>query len=118
MLEMLRNNYVNTKILISPGFKQDINWFNTFLTQFNGLTYYDKRYCNGEVHLDACLTGGCLNNMVYLLPIPKGHMNFHIVQLEIINFVVAIKICASYWSNQRKKIHCDNLAVVEDLKKG
>ena len=55
-----------------------------------------------------------LSNMVYLLPIPTGHLNYNIVHMEIINLVVAIKIWAPYWSNQKIKIYCDNLVVVED----
>ena len=56
--------------------------------------------------------------MVYFLPIPKGHINYNIARLEIINLVVAVKIWAAHWANQKIRIHYDNLAVVEVLNKG
>ena len=38
-----------------------------------------------------------------------------IVHLEILNVVVTLKIWANHWCNQRIKIYCDNMAVVEVL---
>ena len=35
----------------------DINWFCTFLKQFNGVVYYDLRSIKAELYLEACLTG-------------------------------------------------------------
>ena len=72
------------------------------------------------MHLDASLTGlgAVFGNMVYNLPLPKGHMGYNIVQLEILNIVVACKVWANHWSNKRIKIWCDNQAVVEVLTTG
>ena len=33
--------------------------------------------------------------------------------LEILNVVVALKMCGHCWANRQIRIHCDNLAVVE-----
>ena len=72
------------------------------------------------MHLDASLTGlgAVFHNMVYNLPLPKGYMGDNIVQLEILNIVVACKVWANHWSNKRIKIWCDNQAVVKVLTTG
>ena len=115
MLALLRQNYANTKILITPEFRMDLAWFNSFLTHYNGVTYYEQQHCHSEVHLDTCLTGlgASYESMMYALPIPKGYMNYNITHLEILNIVVALKVWAQYWANKRIKVHCDNMAVVE-----
>ena len=45
-------------------------------------------------------------------------MGYNIVQLEILNIVVACKVWASHWVNKRIRIWCDNQAVVEVLTTG
>ena len=120
MLQVLRNNHTNSKILLTAEFKKDLHWFNSFLVHYNGVTFYNNKYCHFEVHLDASLTGlgGAFKNMVYALPLPVKHGNYTIVHLEILNVVVALKIWASHWANHRIKIYCDNMAVVEVLQAG
>ena len=44
-----------------------------------------------------------------------GFHQYNIVQLEMINIVVAAKIWASHWANRRVDIFSDNMAVVEVL---
>ena len=120
ILQLLRDNFENTKMLLSTEFFKDLSWFNAFLSQFNGITYYDQKFSRIPVHLDASLTGlgGHFDSMVYSLPIPLGFMGYTIVHLEILNIVVAAKIWATHWSNQRVQIFCDNMAVVEVLTTG
>ena len=120
MLQLLRNNVDTRKILITVGFKSDLAWFNCFFPQYNGVAYYDQSYCHSEVHLDACLTGlgGAYVSMVYALPIPKGYLIYNIAHLEILNIIVALKVWSIHWANQRIRIHCDNMAVVEVLSSG
>ena len=120
MLKLLRDNHDKTKILITPEFQKDLAWFNSFLSHYNGVTYYEQTNCQFEVQLDACLTGlgGRYESMVYALPIPKDLMNYNIAHLEILNIVVALKVWAQHWANRRIKIHCDNMAVVEVLRNG
>ena len=75
---------------------------------------------DAQVYLDASLNGlgGAYNSMIYALPIEKGYMDYTIVHLEILNILVACKIWASHWENQKIQIFCDNLAVVDVLSKG
>ena len=98
--------------------QEDLAWFNSFLTHYNGVTYYEQKICHSEVHLDACLTclGGNFESMVYALLLPKGYMNYNIAHLEILNIVVAPKVLAKYWANKCIKVNCNNMAVVEVLR--
>ena len=55
MLYTLWENY-NNHIHVTPEFKKDINWFLTFLPQFSGITFVDKRPIQATIEFDACLT--------------------------------------------------------------
>ena len=57
MLVILRNNTTNRYISLYTSFFQDLNWFQQFQKHFNGVTYFDNRKVQGEIHLDASLTG-------------------------------------------------------------
>ena len=120
MLQLLRDNVHNSKILLNDQFFKDLAWFNTFLENYNGVTFYDLPNSNIEVHLDACLTGlgGHFGNLIYTLPIPLGFKDYDITQLEMLNIVVAAKIWASHWANKRIRIFSDNMAVVQVLTTG
>ena len=120
MLQVLRSHHDSNKFKLTPQFFQDLCWFNTFLHQYNGVTYFDNRIPSHVVHLDASLTGmgATFANMVYALPIPPQFHHLHITQLEMLNVVVALKVWASAWSDRTIDIKCDNLAVVEVLTSG
>ena len=115
MLQLLRDNHEVKKILLNKEFFSDLGWFDAFLAQYNGVTYYHQSHCHAQMHLDASLTllGAMFHNMVYSLPLPRGYMGNTIVHLEILNIVVA-----NYWANERIHIWCDNEAVVEVLTTG
>ena len=120
MLQLLRDHTDKSVILLNSAFHRDLNWFNTFLLQFNGVTFFDYKPPHHTVYLDACLTGfgAVFANKVYALPIPLAFKNYTIVHLEILNIVVAIKIWGDTWKNQVIDIQCDNMAVVEVLRSG
>ena len=57
MLMLLRENFEKETIFLNTAFFKDLNWFHTFLRQFNGVVYYDIKPVQAEIHLDASLTG-------------------------------------------------------------
>ena len=73
-----------------------------------------------RIYLDASLEGlgGCYDNSVYALHIPRGFKDYNIAHLKILNVVVALKIWAPSWANKSIEIMCDNMAVVEVLSSG
>ena len=120
MLQLLRDHNKLSKIQLNDNFHRDLNWFNVFLLQYNGVTFYDHQKPQHTVHLDACLTGfgGQFANSVYTLPIPIGYKDYTIVHLEILNIVVALKLWGSEWTDKVIEVKCDNMAVVEVLRSG
>ena len=120
MLQLLRDHTCRSVIILTNDFYRDLNWFNTFLVQFNGTTFFDYKKPDHTIYLDACLTGcgAAFANMIYALPIPLGYKNYTIVHLEILNIVVALKIWGDTWKDQVIDIKCDNMAVVEVLRSG
>ena len=97
MLQLLRDNVNRTKILPSDQFFRDFTWFNVFLKQYNVVTFHNHLTCNTEIHLNASLTGlgAIFDNVVYSLPIDRNYMGHNIVQLEILNILVACKVWAA-----------------------
>ena len=81
---------------------------------------YDRRPVSDIVYLDASLTGlgACFNNLVYTLPIPAGCNNYTIVDLEMVIVLVALKLWAHLWANNRVRLYCNNQAVVHVLSTG
>ena len=119
MLNVLRENYDNTIIMLNESFKNDLHWFNTFLTVYNGVTFFQYTPTR-NVYLDACTTGlgAIYNKQVYALPLPEHWQAANIASLEMINILVALKVWHSQWSGHRVLIHCDNQAVVSVLNTG
>ena len=121
MLFLLRQHSSKTYIILNEDFRKDLNCFNTFLLQYNGVTFYDNLPIQDKVFLDASLQGmggGVFRNMVYSLSIPKGFRNYTIVHLEIFNIVVALKVWGSLWKHPIIEVKYDNMAVVEVLNTG
>ena len=55
---------------------------------------------------------------MYHLPIEIGFRNWTIVNLEMVNILIAIRLFRTYWASRRVLIHRDNEAVVSVLKTG
>ena len=120
MLQVLRYNSQVSPVRLTPAFHQDLNWFLTFLHQYNGVTYFHHKKVDFEVHLDASFSGfgAKFGPIVYALPLGDQFSHLHITQLEMLNIVVALKVWSNLWQNKKIKIKCDNLAVVEVLDSG
>ena len=120
MLAVLRQDVRITNFFLNEEFHRDLRWFLTFLVSFNGVTMYDRRPVSDIAYLDASLTGlgGWFNNLVYTLPIPAAFNSYSIVNLEMINVLVALKLWAQSWTNKRVRLYCDNQAVVQVLSTG
>ena len=103
MLQILRSQGHNDKFIFTCSFHKDLNWFNTFLTQYNGVTYFDNKSVDYTIHLDASLQamGGLFGHMVYALPQSGKFPDVHIAQLEMLNVIVALKVWATAWKNNK-----------------
>ena len=120
MLQNLRNAKNADIVELNEEFYKDLTWFKNFLPHFNGVCLYNHQLLQGIVQVDASLQGlgGRWNNCVYSLQIPLGMDNLGIVQLEMLNVYLALRIWAKYWAGRRVRFECDNQAVVTVLKTG
>ena len=119
MLQFLTDN-TNSRKIKNQEFFQDLNEFNIFLQQYNGVTCYDNIQNGEQVHSDASLTGlgHTYNSMVYSLRITRDYKKYSIVHLEALDIVVACKLWPKAWENRQFYIFCDNMAIVEVLNTG
>ena len=93
LLEFLRAMEDKGQEKLTVEARRDINWFQKFLPNFNGVTFFDQRPVDGAIELDASLQGlgavwGC---QIYALDIPLGYLSFQIVHLKMLNILVALK---------------------------
>ena len=59
-----------------------------------------------------------MGDSVYKLTIPMNMDNLGIVQLEMLNVYLALRLWAPTWAGKRIRLECDNQAVVAVIKAG
>ena len=114
-------------VALNAEFSKDIAWFNAFLVQFNGRTFFAKQLHAPvtNIFLDASLIGlgGVWLYRVYkvyqcLVPVISNKHNITIVHFEMINILLALRLWAPELDGRRLCLHCDNMAVVSILNSG
>ena len=103
MLDLLRQNHDNRIIKLTHVFQRDVCWFDRFLLRYNGASMYNHRCVDHEVELDACLDGlgAVWKNFVYHVPLQHQYLNLSIVHLEMLNILVAVRVCSAHWTKRR-----------------
>ena len=83
MLQVLSDNTELYRLSLTNSFHHELNWFLTLLTQYNGVTYFDNKKLDFDVHLDASLTGfgAKFGPMVSALPLGDHFKDLHITRL-------------------------------------
>ena len=119
MLSLLRENCAKKSIVITADFKKDLHWFNTFLSVYNGISFF-QHIASKIVHLDACPQGlgAIFDNQVYALHLPAAYQHLNIAYLEMLNILAALKVWHRQWAGLKVQVKCDNLAVVSVLNSG
>ena len=114
MLELLRSSHKKEKIQLNHEFHRGLNWFQKFVSNFNGTAFFVHQNTHHEIELDACLQGlgARWGDQVYAVPIPLNYNHMGIVHLEMLNILVAMRLWGPSWKGKNIKIHCDNAAVV------
>ena len=72
MFILLRENVHKKCIVISDDFKCDLKWFNSLITAFNGVSFFNY-VLSKLVHLDAGPSGfgAIFDNQAYALSLPE-----------------------------------------------
>jgi len=112
-------------IAVTQAMKADIDWWLTFLPQFNGTSIIKSPTWNYEdLHFttDSCLQGGgatCLDQcMQFRLPQEVINDAKHISAMELYVIVVAARVWASVLAHRRVLVSCDNQAAVITINSG
>ena len=116
ILQTLRSTVTKGRIPLDREFHKDINWFRKFMVACNGITKIHNKSLEAiHLYVDACLTGigGYTNTHIYSQAIPLCYrMGLSIVHFEMLNVIVAFRLWAHAWRDNRVEVHCDNAAVV------
>ena len=94
MLQTLRNSSNSSHVTLDPDFYRDLSWFQTSLPHFNGVCLYNHTPVTGVIQIDACLQGlgGRWGDCVCKLAIPLSMDGLGIVQLEMLNIHLALRV--------------------------
>ena len=116
LLSTLRGlKHQNHRFKISAEFRKDLQWWDSFVERFNGVTFIpDMIWAEPDLLLstDACLSGsgGWSGTQYFSCEFPEfvRVRNFHINILELLTVLVALKLWGNNLVNKRIKIFCDN----------
>ena len=119
MLSLLREKFDKQSIFITADFRKDLNWFSTFLSVYNGASFF-QHVPSKVVHLDACPQGlgAIFDGQVYTLPLLGTYQQLNIAFLEMLNILVALKVWHGEWAGLKFQAKCDNQAVISVLNSG
>ena len=104
-------------------FHRDLEWWDEFLSTFNGLCdFLDQRPVTG-LHTDACTSGlGAYFNQdwfyLHFLAEAPSLYGLHINYKEALCIVFSAFRWASVWRNKKVVVYCDNTAAVAMINKG
>lgn len=113
------NHYVR----LNARFRADLEWWHTFLQEWNGVSMMLEEKPTIEVWSDASGSWGCAafwDNQWFQLQW-KDFLEFAevcIAAKELLPIVTAAAIWGREWRNGRICFHCDNMAVVKTIKSG
>jgi len=110
------------KVRLSREFKQDIEWWRTYLHCFNGVVYFDEQ-SRIRVHVDACNKAagafwqGNWRYTVFDCDMPAVSA-LHINYKEVAAVVEAVKCWAPFWGGQTVIVHTDSTVTKSVINKG
>ena len=86
---------------------------------YNGVSFF-QHIPSKVVHLDACPhgLGAIFDNQIYALSLPVSYQQLNVAYLEMLNILVALKVCHTQWAGLKVQIKCDIQAVVSVLNSG
>ena len=109
-------------IRLNAGARADLIWWQTFLQDWNGTSFFPAMTASLEVFSDASGSFGC---GAFASPLgwfqlqwPEDWLSIHITAKELVPIVLAAALWGPQWTRQRISFRSDNMAVVELLKSG
>ena len=128
MLDRIRNiPGRDSLVLVGDSFRKDLQWWNRFLDQYNGISIISEQLWSCPdcvVATDACMIGaGGINHdqgeyFHHRFSQEIISMAGHISALEMLAIMVATKLWGKHWKGKRIRINCDNLSAAQVLNIG
>jgi len=119
MLNFLREMPKKGKSKLPKDFRADIQWWNRYLPNFNGVSVISNEKWSRPDEIiasDACLKGcGATCGTEYFHEVFPEHViskDLHINALELMALVVAVTVWADHLRGKRVIVLCDNSATV------
>lgn len=111
----------NTPIRLNLGFRADLAWWQEFLTKWNGVSYLHPPASLPEVHVfsDASGSWGCAawhGGAWFQVQWDVRVSSLSIAEMELIPIILACEVWGRSWAGCQVVCHCDNQAVVADLR--
>ena len=110
-------------IRLNNGAKADLLWWQTFLQEWNGRSFFPAISKAGEVISDASGTFGCGAFTVhhgyhgwFQLVWPPSWQATHITAKELVPIVIAAALWGPMWQQKCVRFRSDNMAVVQVLR--
>lgn len=110
------------KLKLSGDIRQDIKWWQMYMSNFNGRSLLLHNLPITTVSTDACKkgAGGVYHNDWFYVNWETDYpfaVDMHINELEAFSVALAAKRWAPFWQNRRVIINCDNAATVGCINK-
>ena len=110
-------------VRLNAEFRADLEWWKTFLHQWNGMSMIRVQQEVRQVWSDASGSWGCgayLENKWFQLRWEDypGFKDACIAAKELLPIVAAAAVWGAGWRGQRIQFNCDNMAVVSVLSSG
>lgn len=115
ILAQIRSTYPRTHIPISKQVKADLDWFHTFLADYNGKSMITTYHASNIISADACASGfGAFDHTTaYSIKITTNMAKYSSTQLECINCLLAIRTFISKKDRGTTIVlRCDNMPSV------
>lgn len=115
ILAEIRKAFPSNRIPISPQVKSDLNWFNNFLIQYNGVTLIKDTNINNIISADACTTGfGAYDSeKAYAFEISEKLQKLSSTQLECVNCLLAVRTFITIAdAGSTSLLNCDNMPTI------
>ena len=106
-------------IRLNAGAKANLMWWQTFLQDWNGTSFFPAMTTSAEVFSDASGTFGCgafaFSHGWFQLRWPEDWHAVHITAKELVPIVIAAAVWGPQWTQKCVCFRSDNMAVVDLL---
>ena len=110
------------KIRLCENFKQDVEWWLTYMQQFNGSVYYDLQE-KQHVHVDACNKAlGAFRQGDWIYSVFECNLpataSLHITHKETLAVTSAVEHWAPHWHGKTVVVHTDSTVTKSVINRG